>query len=460
MKPLNTYRYHLLALICLLLSLTAAAQSDLPYITDEAALLDNEMVFSFYGKPLRAAKLKSSIVKSLYVQDVKQAWHEYEKCDADAVLSSLQSLSDELGLNDWFVFELIRKYVDELLYDSSPMDRVLMEHFLLVSMGYDVRLARTEKQLLLLVPIEQEVFEHNFIHIGDKDYYLFFDNLEFNENERSIIYPCDPIMDVGKGQALSLLFDGKTLNVDGGEGRHCDLDDGLIHVACNLSDIVIQMLRNYPLMDIQYYASSVVLPQFHQSIYDQLEPQIQDMGQCEAVDALLHFVQHVFGYEPDGEDHLTHDKINFVEENFYYDNNDCEDRSILFAVLVNSLLGLDVHFVRFPGHECTAVHFTDCLTNGNGYYYNGDFYLICDPTYIGASIGKCMPKYRAMQPEVRRMQPSANDKPSTYHQSHSRSIDKEILHPQLTVNTRAAFRWDLQQISEAAPSTTDVTQPR
>ena len=162
------------------------------------------------------------------------------------------------------------------------------------------------------------------------------------------------------------------------------------------------MLSDYPLMDVQCYALSVVLPQFHQTISEQLKPQLEDMSQCEAANALLHFVQHVFGYRQDHDLHGRY-KVNFVEENFYYDENDCEDRSILYAVLIRSLLGLDVHFVEYPDHECTAVHFTDCFTRGIGYEYNGDFYLICDPTYIGADIGKCMPKYRGMRPAIKSM---------------------------------------------------------
>ena len=36
----------------------------------------------------------------------------------------------------------------------------------------------------------------------------------------------------------------------------------------------------------------------------------------------------------------------------------------------------------------------------NGYYLDGEFYLICAPSYIGAPIGSCMPRYRTMQPQV------------------------------------------------------------
>ena len=371
-----------------------ATEADMPLDQGET------FEFSFYGETLNAASIKTVQVKSLCDDDVAEAWHKYKKRDLAPVLLSLRSLSEELGLNDWFVFELVRSYADELLCSSSPKDRVLLEHYLLASMGYDVRLARTERQLVLLLPIEQEVYEHCFVKIDNKDYYLFFDDLESNENEVSVLYPCDPSKNVvGKGQSISLLFDGQPLKIRSGEDKACELDDGRIRVECKVNEGVMKMLKNYPLMDLQSYVTSVVLPQFQDSILEQMKPQIEDMTQCEAANALLHFVQHVFAYENDQEYH-GHEKFYFIEENFYYDYNDCEDRSILYAFLVRSLLGLDVQIVVYPDHECTAVRFTDCLTYGNGYYFGGEFYLICDPSYVGARIGKCMPKYRALEPKI------------------------------------------------------------
>lgn len=363
----------------------------------------SELEFPFYGQSLCAATLDAVKVKSVRDNDVFQAWREYQKRDVTPAISSLQALSEQMGLNDWFVFQLVRDYVDGLLCDASPTDRVLLEHLLLVKMGYDVRLARTERQLLLLVPFDQEVYEHSFIRIGNKDYYLFFDALKADLDERSVVYPCDPSRkDVGKGRVLSLLFTDKALKVSSDENKLCDYDDGIIHVACSIDAAVIRMLRSYPLMNLQCYATSVVLPQFHDEILGQLTPQLADMSQCDAADALLHFVQYVFGYEEDI-DQYGEEKINFVEESFYYDYNDCEDRSILYAFLIQSLLGLDVQFVHYPGHECTAVRFTDCNPRGNGYYYGKDYYLICDPSYVGGTIGRCMPRYRAMQPTVKTM---------------------------------------------------------
>lgn len=362
-----------------------------------------DLEFSYYGQTLSIASLKPVKLKSVYQNDVSAAWREYQRRDVAPVMSSMQTLTEQMGLNDWFVFRLVRDYAENLLCDATPMDRVLLEHFLLVKLGYDVRLARTENQLLLMVPFDQEVYERFFIRLDDKEYYLFFDGLEGDMDEISVIQPCDPNKkDVGKGRIFSLLFDDKKLAISTGESKLRDFDDGIIHVSCSVDPGIIRMLRDYPLLNVQNYASSVVLPQFHDAILEQLTPQLAEMSQCDAADALLHFVQHVFGYEEDGEQYGA-EKVNFVEESFYYDNNDCEDRSILYAFLVHSLLGLDVQFVNYPGHECTAVRFTDCNPFGNGYYYGKDYYLICDPSYVGGTIGRCMPKYRGVQPTVKMM---------------------------------------------------------
>lgn len=399
-----------------------------------------DLEFSYYGQTLSIASLKPVKLKSVYQNDVSAAWREYQRRDVAPVMSSMQTLTEQMGLNDWFVFRLVRDYAENLLCDATPMDRVLLEHFLLVKLGYDVRLARTENQLLLMVPFDQEVYERFFIRLDDKEYYLFFDGLEGDMDEIWVIQPCDPNKkDVGKGRVLSLLFDDRTLAIQSGETKLRDFDDGVIHVSCLVDPGVIRMLRDYPLLSMQCYATWVVLPQLHNAILEQLRPQLADMAQCDAAEALLHFVQYVFGYEPDDEQYGV-EKINFVEESLYYDKSDCEDRSIMFAFLIQSLLGLDVQFVEYPGHECTAVHFTDCTPYGNGYYYGQDYYLICDPSYIGGNIGRCMPEFRGVQPSVKTMTTTlaSSDNDGLLEPR----LDKRILFPKVEVEIIEAPKQD------------------
>jgi hypothetical protein len=143
---------------------------------------------------------------------------------------------------------------------------------------------------------------------------------------------------------------------------------------------------------------SNLCPSLRKSVLEQLKPHITGMSTAAAANRLLHFVQYAFAYATDGEQH-GYEKAYFFEENFFYPKNDCEDRAIFYAYLVHNLLGLDVHLIQFPGHECTAVNFNENV-EGTGYLYDGKPFVICDPTYIGASIGQCMPDYRNTKPKV------------------------------------------------------------
>lgn len=67
-----------------------------------------------------------------------------------------------------------------------------------------------------------------------------------------------------------------------------------------------------------------------------------------------------------------------------------EDRAILYCYLIKNLMNLDVAFVSYPGHLATAVHFNETIP-GDYFVVDGTRYLICDPTYINASIGRTMP---------------------------------------------------------------------
>ena len=57
---------------------------------------------------------------------------------------------------------------------------------------------------------------------------------------------------------------------------------------------------------------------------------------------------------------------------------------------MRDLLGLKVLLVYYPGHLATAVNFPSQVA-GDYISLRGEKYVICDPTYIGASVGATMP---------------------------------------------------------------------
>ena len=355
------------------------------------------MSFPFYGMKLSTVLCHAQTIDGIEHQAIAKAGDAYRQDRVmKDVLLSLQSLAMAYDLNDWFTFELVRNYTEALCKNHES--KTVLQHFLLVNMGYDVRLASCGNQLLLLVPFTQQVYERSYLVIDGKKYYVFDDH-STSKIQNAGVYTCRLPNETDKGRNIDLTIRGGNIGIKTGVAHRFSMSDGKISLQGFVDEGTMEAIRRYPQMDIPFYAMSTIDSNFHQSLLAQVNEQIRGCSEKEAVARILHFVQYAFDYATDREQH-GYEKPYFIEENFYYPKNDCEDRAILFAFLVHNLLGLDVHLVQYPGHECTAVNFSTTQMNGDGYMYKGKAFYICDPTFIGASIGQCMPGYRNVKPTV------------------------------------------------------------
>lgn len=355
------------------------------------------MSFSFYGMKLSAVLCHAQTIDDIEHQAIAKVWNAYRQDRVmKDVIRSLQSLTMAYGLNDWFTFELVRNYTESTCKNLAS--KIVLQHFLLVNMGYDIRLSSCGNQLLLLVPFNQQVYERSYLFIDGKKYYVFYDD-STSKVQNAGIYTCRLPNETDKGRNIDLTIRGVNIGIKTGVAHRFSMSDGKISLQGSVDEGTMEAIRRYPQMDIPFYAMSTIDSNFHRSLLTQVKEQIQGCSEKESVYRILHFVQYAFDYATDGEQH-GYEKPYFIEENFYYPKNDCEDRAILFAFLVRNVLGLDVHLVQYPGHECTAVNFTTSQMNGDGYMYKGKAFYICDPTFIGASIGQCMPDYRNVKPIV------------------------------------------------------------
>jgi hypothetical protein len=137
------------------------------------------------------------------------------------------------------------------------------------------------------------------------------------------------------------------------------------------------------------YANTPICQEAQKKLYPQLRSFINGRSQLEAVERLLNWVQTAFVYEYDDKV-WGGDRAFFPDETLYYPYCDCEDRSILFTRLVRDLLGLKCILIYYPGHLASAVSFTEHVS-GDYIQINGSRFVVCDPTYIGASVGHTMP---------------------------------------------------------------------
>jgi hypothetical protein len=139
----------------------------------------------------------------------------------------------------------------------------------------------------------------------------------------------------------------------------------------------------------QYYANANLSDNLKKQIYPKLRREMEGLSAMEAANMLINFVQTGFEYKTD-DAQFGYERPLYGDEMFYYEFSDCEDRSILYSILVRDLLGLDVVLLHFKNHLATAVRFPSEV-EGDYLLVGGDRYIICDPTYINATIGMTMP---------------------------------------------------------------------
>lgn len=330
-------------------------------------------------------------------QSISDFWNALNKTMLSSIVSSLQNYANKYSLNDWTYCSLARKYCD-VVFANVPLEtRIIATHYLLVHMGFDVRLARTDHQMILLIPTKQIMYNCTYIQIEGKNYYVFFDDINpIKENDKLSIYTCEIPKSVNAGKIQDLTF-YRPMKLPLKEKPY-NFSYGNISISGTVNTNVIDIYKSYPCMDICYYSQSIPDVESRNEIVSSLKQQVSGMSELQAVNTILHFVQSAFQYKTDG-DQFGYEKTFFFEEMLYYPYCDCEDRAIFYSYLLHHVLNLETHLLNYPGHESVAV----CLSNkidGDGYVYNGKTYYISDPTYIGANTGMCMPDFRNIKPSI------------------------------------------------------------
>jgi hypothetical protein len=126
---------------------------------------------------------------------------------------------------------------------------------------------------------------------------------------------------------------------------------------------------------------------FQVSTVNALKPILSNFNESEKVDFLLKFTQLSFKYRHDNRIFGTEHWF-YPEEMVHYDYSDCEDRSIFFSYLVSTLTDYSILGLKNDSHVFTAVEIPNSPIKRHVVEFTNAKYVICDPTYIGAPLGK------------------------------------------------------------------------
>ena len=302
------------------------------------------------------------------------------------LIANCQQAQKDFRLNDWGVFLFVKTAAEALCNDENSC--IVMQQFLLNELGYRAKMARRgdRNQLLLFVATDCMVYGHPYFTKEGLNYY------NINGTEACTFYMCNQDSKKAKTPVAMRLNNVPALN-SGVVSRQRTNKAGNVSVSVNVSKSLMDFYASMPQCDYGVYAKAPVAGSLAQEVLGTLRPLVQGKSEVDAANLLLNFVQTGFKYATD-EEQFGFEKPFFVEEMFYYPACDCEDRSVLFGWLVRELLGLDVVYLDYPNHIATAVQFKGDV-KGDFLTVDGKRYTVCDPTYIGASIGMTMPNLRS-----------------------------------------------------------------
>ncbi len=358
-----------------------------------------KILVDYYGSTLvfyYDPKLKSYLSGSINEKSVSGFWSALSLADYDALIEQINFKAKALQLNDW-AYALLVHDIARKIYPANENSQSLFAWFMLAKAGYKSRIAYDNRKVYLLVPSQQQLYSVPYFTFDNVRYYA----VRFDGKDQSLgqVYTYDGNYP-GANKSLDMLLTSEIVVDSRALQRKLsfEFEGKKYDVNAEYDPQRVDLMSTYPQLDLKWYFKSSVSPLASTPLQNQLREHIKGMNEQQAANFLLRFVQTSFKYKTD-EGQFGKENYLFPEETLHYPYSDCEDRSILFAWLVQSLLDLEVVGLDFPGHVATAVHFKSQVS-GDAVNYNGKRYIVADPTYVNASVGMTMPDYKSVKPAV------------------------------------------------------------
>lgn len=354
---------------------------------------EEKLDFVFYGTEcsVRFDLSRKTVLNGCRENSVADMWDELSTSAYNNLLHDCNEIRENLNLCDWAYLQLAGVVAD-LVYGAGTNEAVLLEAYIMNQSGFKIRLGRSYgDRLHVLIATADDMYNRSYWTMDGTHYYL-----SRNENI-SGLYVFDTSFPEEQLLRLSVVAEQKITHKMSAP-RHLYSDrypDMNVQTEANVN--MMKFYENYPpsfrrnnsFSQWYHYANAPISQSVKDDIYPTIKACIAGKTQQEAANIIINFVQTAFEYKTD--DEVWGDERSFFpEESLYYPYCDCEDRSILFSRLVRDLMGLDVVLLYYPGHLATAVCFDEYIS-GDYIIVNGRRYLVCDPTYINASIGRTMP---------------------------------------------------------------------
>lgn len=345
-----------------------------------------------------AEAFRTTRITALNNNAIADYWLALAGSPYQPAVADLKDLIETYKWNDWAAAVFIRRYADSLT--SNENTQTALTWFLLNKVGYTVHVGYHGNRLVLIAPATTRVYAvPRYTMEGSRLAFYMMDYLNRNTSGiRSIhTYAAD---DAAPEASLELFMRDIPLaepSVSERTVRFATLDRA-VEATIRFDNNKVDFFRTYPQTELGVFFNAAPSAVFESSVRAALEPLLEGRSQGDQLNILLRFVQTAFEYKTDTQQ-FGRQRFMTPDEIMFYPYSDCDDRAILFAYLVRTLLGLEVIGLEYSTHVATAVR-ADASLQGDRIVHNGNSYLVCDPTYIMADYGMTMPQFRNERPSV------------------------------------------------------------
>lgn len=360
-----------------------------PVVSDEK-IPHKTVAVSFYGTMVSIGfpDPDGFKVPELKEAALAEAWKQLSNEKYDITINNALAARESLSLSDWAYLNLLQSVTEK--HYGKTNEAVYMQAFLMTQSGYKVRLAFSSKKqkLYMLFACKYDIYSMTYYKVDGQKFYAY--NCDAKD-----LNICPAAIEKEKSLSLQIAKEQK-FDKDLTKPRTLTSKKG-VTATISVNKNNIDFFDKYPSAYIggdpttrwAAYANTPLEKNVRDALYPQLKEKIKDLSEKDAVGLLLNWVQTAFVYEYDDKV-WGHDRVFFASETLFYPYCDCEDRAILFSRLVRDLVGSDVVLLYYPGHLAAAVSFKSNVS-GDYLFYNKKKYVVCDPTYINAGIGRTMP---------------------------------------------------------------------
>jgi hypothetical protein len=351
--------------------------------------------FDFFGSSLGfdlPQKIKSARYYPQNQKGISNFFDSVASSRYSTLVEDILSVKKDMNLNDWGTYLLVLK-ISKNVYPRSKDSAKLLSWFLFNKMGYAVKVGLAKKHVVLLHYCKKIIYSTPNYSFGKRKFYAVANYAKggigklysYKQDYPGANKPLDlslrslPKFELDiKKETLSFEELGKKYSID-----------------YNYNQNLINFMATYPQADYDTFFNAPMDRRSYADVASGLKKYIDGKKASDGLNFVLHFVQKSFIYERDNQ-HFGREKVMFAQETLYYKKSDCEDRAILYAYLVKELFGVGVVGVKYKDHMATALYIP---MSGDSVKSGSRKFVIADPTYINASIGQSMPKYRSKRPE-------------------------------------------------------------